>query len=83
MHNLHLLSSVSELNSEAQKGVRPVARAPARLGVSTAEADLPAPHYAWVESKHSYKLVGLWNYKVRRKIYLNIQESVHFMSINF
>ena len=70
MHNLHLLSSVSELNSEAQKGARHVARAPARLGVSTAEADLPAPHYAWVESKHSYKLVGLWNYKVRRKIYL-------------
>ena len=81
MHNLHLLSSVSELNSEAQKGARPVARAPARLGVSTAEADQPAPNYAWVESKHSYKLVGLWNYKVRRKIYLNIQESVHF--INF
>ena len=76
-----LLPSVSELNSETQKGSRPGARAPARLGVTTAEADLPAPHYAWVESEHPYKPAGLWNYKVRRIIHLNILGSVRFMSM--
>ena len=63
-----LLPKVSELNNQLLKN---------NPGLLVADADLPSPHYAWVESDHPYKPAGISNYRVV------FPPSVKWMAIEF
>ena len=63
-----LLPKVAELNNQMLKN---------NPDLRTAEADLPSPHYAWVESEHPYKPAGIANYRVV------FPTSVKWMAIEF
>jgi len=66
-----LLPSVSELNNHSRKMTANI------LSPTSQEPDLPAPHYAWVESEHPYKPAGLSNYRVV------FPPSVRWMAVEF
>ena len=67
-----LLPSVAQLNN---KCVRPTSGL--LTPDKTCDPDLPAPHYAWVESDHPYKAAGLANYRVV------FPPSVRWMAVEF
>ena len=58
-----LLPSVAKLNQQAAS--------------QAAGPELPAPHYAWVQSDHPYRPAGLFNYKVM------FPASVRWMAVEF